>query len=220
MRLQLVRERFIAGHEECSLHRHLDSVGPDTPIRDIVDSCRVWESHAEDTDSWGGCHELERPRAVYQVVDDSKPKDASEDSDVLEKIRRHLLPTPAVSHPKATPIPSDRELLIQRLLGAVHPVQPVVQERSSLTEIEILIQTMLPVGSVTEKNVQPPADRREPTAGCFSCGELGHVSAQCPVLDESFPFLPPGWWVDRMDDEFVLRPPPRGADCQQAGNVD
>ena len=74
VRLQLVRDRFIAGQAECSLRRHLDSVGPDTPIRDIVDSCRVWESHVEDTDSWGGCHEPERPGVVYQVVDDSKPK--------------------------------------------------------------------------------------------------------------------------------------------------
>ena len=64
---------------ECSLRRHLDSVGPDTPIWDIVDSCRVWESHAEDTDSWGGRHEPEHPRVVYQVVDDSKPTVASED---------------------------------------------------------------------------------------------------------------------------------------------
>ena len=50
VRLQLVRDIFIARQRECSLHRHLDSVGPDTPIRDIVDRCRVWESHAEDTD--------------------------------------------------------------------------------------------------------------------------------------------------------------------------
>ena len=50
-RLQLVRDRFIARQAECSLRRHLDSVGPDTPIRDIVDRCRVWESHAEDTDN-------------------------------------------------------------------------------------------------------------------------------------------------------------------------
>ena len=61
----------------------------------------------------------------------------------------------------------------------------MVKERSSLTDIEILLQSLLPVGSVTEKNVQPPADRREPTAGCFSCGELGHATARCPVLDES-----------------------------------
>ena len=41
-RLQLVRDRFIAGQMECSRRRHLNSVGPDTPIRDIVDRCCVW----------------------------------------------------------------------------------------------------------------------------------------------------------------------------------
>ena len=56
--------------------------------------------------------------------------------------------------------------------------------------------------------------------GNFSCGELGHVTARCPVVDASLPFLPPVWRADRTDDEFVLRPPPRGADCQQVGNVD
>ena len=100
------------------------------------------------------------------MVDDSKPMVASEDSDVLERIRRHLLPTPAVSPLKSTPIPSDRELLIQPLLGTVHPVQPVVQERSSLTNIDILLQSMRPVGSMAEENVQPPADRQEPTVLC------------------------------------------------------
>ena len=166
-RLQLVRDRFIVGQAECSLRRHLDSVGPDTPILDIVDRCRVWESHAEDTDSWGICHS-----PVCQVVNvntDSKPKVASEDSDVLGQLVRQLLPTPAVSPPRVTPIPSDCELLIQGLLGTVRPVQLVVQERSSITDIDILLQSMLPVGSVVEENVGPPADRQEPTAVCFSC---------------------------------------------------
>ena len=46
-RLQLIRDRFVAGHENCALQRHLDSVAPETPIRDIVDRCSVWESHAD-----------------------------------------------------------------------------------------------------------------------------------------------------------------------------
>ena len=45
--LLLIRDRFIAGHGNCDLRRHLDSVPPETPIRDIVDRCRVWESHAD-----------------------------------------------------------------------------------------------------------------------------------------------------------------------------
>ena len=89
-----------------------------------------------------------------------------------------------------------------------------------MTDIDILLQSMLPVGSVTEADMPPLAPRQESTAVCFSCGVLAHETEQCPVLDESFPFLPPGWRADRIDDEFILRPGPRGPPCQQAGNVD
>ena len=41
VRLRLIRDRFIAGHNSCELHRHLDSVPPETPGWDIVDRCRV-----------------------------------------------------------------------------------------------------------------------------------------------------------------------------------
>ena len=46
-RLRLIRDRFIAGHSSCELRRYLDSVPPETPIRDVVDRCRVLESHAD-----------------------------------------------------------------------------------------------------------------------------------------------------------------------------
>ena len=46
-RLRLIRDRFIAGHSNCDLRRHLDSVSPETPIRDVVDRCCIWESHAD-----------------------------------------------------------------------------------------------------------------------------------------------------------------------------
>ena len=45
--LRLIRDRFIVGHESCDLRRYMDCVPPDTPLRDIVDRCRVWESHAD-----------------------------------------------------------------------------------------------------------------------------------------------------------------------------
>ena len=47
--LRLIRDRFIAGHSSCELRRYLqlDSVPPETPIRDVVDRCRVWENHAD-----------------------------------------------------------------------------------------------------------------------------------------------------------------------------
>ena len=85
VRLQLVRDRFIARQAECFLHRHLDSVGPDTHMRDIVDSCRMWESYAEVANSWGGGQRPESPRGVYQVVEDSQPNVASEEVDLLDR---------------------------------------------------------------------------------------------------------------------------------------
>ena len=71
-----MRDRFIDGQEKCALRRHLDSVGPDTPIADIVDRCRVWESH-EEIDSGRGVNlKLKRPHAVFLIVitDSHRPR--------------------------------------------------------------------------------------------------------------------------------------------------
>ena len=47
----MIRDKFIAGQEQCALRRQLDGFAQDTPIGEIVDSCRVWESHS-DSNSW------------------------------------------------------------------------------------------------------------------------------------------------------------------------
>ena len=70
------------------------------------------------------------PLPVYMIDDagteNGQPELAtdvtSEDQDMLGSLMRHLLPTPAVSPPRATPIPSEHNQLIQRLLGKDHPV--------------------------------------------------------------------------------------------------
>ena len=50
----MVRNKFIASQQSCDLHRNLDSAAPETSIGDIVDSCHIWESHAEPVaiDNW------------------------------------------------------------------------------------------------------------------------------------------------------------------------
>ena len=40
-RTWMVHDRFVTGHQDCDLRRHIDSVPPNTPIRDIVGQCRV-----------------------------------------------------------------------------------------------------------------------------------------------------------------------------------
>ena len=47
IQLQMARDSFIDGQAECALRRHLDSLGPNTPMTDIVDCCRMWERHCE-----------------------------------------------------------------------------------------------------------------------------------------------------------------------------
>ena len=126
----------------------------------------------------------------------------STESKTLDEVIRRLLPT--VPPPKTAPIPSDSELLIQRLLG-------VIQERSKLTDMEIVLQNLLPVGSVMEEDGPSSETIAESPAGYFSCGELTHETDQCQELDESFLFLSVGWQADRIGDEFILRPGPTGA---------
>ena len=65
--LRLVRDRFIAGQDSCTLRQYLDSVAPDTAIRDIVDRCRVWESHVDLEDQGGWYPSPRQPLPIYGI---------------------------------------------------------------------------------------------------------------------------------------------------------
>ena len=144
-RLQLVRDRFIVGQVGCSLRRHLDGVEPGTPIRDIVDRCRVWESHAEDTDCRGTAPILNRPLPIYPIEEvrtESGPVCSSDNQDLLESLMRHLLPILVLSPPKVSRVPSEHEQFIQRLMGREPPLRPLLLDRTDLTDMEIIMQSL------------------------------------------------------------------------------
>ena len=42
----MIRNKFIAAQQSCELRRYLDGASSDASIQEIVDSCRVWESHS------------------------------------------------------------------------------------------------------------------------------------------------------------------------------
>ena len=44
---KLIQDKFIDGQEQMALRRQLEGFSEDTPIGEIVDSCRVWESHSD-----------------------------------------------------------------------------------------------------------------------------------------------------------------------------
>ena len=152
----MVRDRFINGRAECALRRHVDSLGPDTPMADIVDGCRVWESHVEVETKQQPRKDRHPPRAVCQVMEDEQSPVESPETELLEDIIRKLLPTPPPPPPEAAPIPSDQDLLIQRLIKTIYPSQPVAQEQSKLTDLETMLLNWFPVGTVTEEDAASP----------------------------------------------------------------
>ena len=217
----MVGDRFIDGQVECALRRHLDSLGPDTPMADIVDCCCVWESHREVEIEPRTSVDRRPVRAICQVMVDEQAPAASPETETLEDIIWKLLQTPALPPPQAIPIPSDRDLLIQQLMGAICPPKPVAQERSAVTELETMLLNWLPVGTVTEEDAASPNPSADSAEGCFSRGILTHTTDQCQTLDESFPFLPTGWQAERIGDQFILGLGPQaGPQSQQMGNAD
>ena len=129
-RLRLIRDRFIAGHDNCDLRRHLDSVPPETPIRDVVDRCRIWQSHADPM-----VRRMTKPTPdmtypTYAVGDADKDKEVVKvaavtglrsDQNQLQDLLRRIVS--AVERPTLTPEMSDiRKMLLQ--LTKEQPVEP------------------------------------------------------------------------------------------------
>ena len=125
-------------------------------------------------------------RAICQVTGDEPAPAASPETGTLEDIIRKLLLTPVLPPLQAVPIPSDRDALIQRLMGAICPPKPVAQERSAVTDLETMLLNWLPVGTVTEEDAASPNPSADSAEGCFSCEVLTHTTDQCQTLVSVF----------------------------------
>ena len=212
----MVRNKFIASQQSSASRRHLDGASVDASIGDIVDSCRVWESHTEA--GYGGT-DLKFPHTISQVAEGAQSQLGSIASDTLQESTGLLLPTPALSPPRVTRSSSDCELLIQRIMEAVCPGRSVIQERSQGPDIELGLRSLLPVRAIPEMDgptlvpglegggvdpsspvpLEPVLEVDPPVRGwdrvCFSCGHQGHGVSLCSQADTSFPFLLAGWSV-------------------------
>ena len=122
-RLRLIRDRFIAGHSSCELRRHLDSVPPETPIWDVEDRCRIWESHADPA-----VHRVSKPSP-----DQNYPAYVVGDSDSISEKTRVAAVTRARSGP------NQLEDLLRRLLKAVDPPAPIPE----VPPVEKLLQRLV-----------------------------------------------------------------------------
>ena len=199
----IIRNKFIAAQQNCELRRHLDGASADAFIRDIVDSCRVWECHTEAEYSGNGGPDPKLPQTISQVAEDTQRQVVSTESETLHESKRLLLPTPALPPPRVTLSSSYRELLIQRVLKAVRPGQSVIQKLSQGPDIELMLWSMLQVSSVTEVDVPTPMPCLEGESGSV----VGVFLLWTPKTDVHrwtayFPFLSTGWSVDVRNGRY------------------
>ena len=212
-----------------SIRRYLDCVPPDTPLRDIVDRCRVWESHAdpevrrvskpmpEPAYPAYVVNESEYETEPVRVVTVNKPNSSV---DQMEELLKRLL-TPAVPTSAKTPETSPMDKLIQLLLSETakrKPVPPVPVEPAGL---ETMLRTYF--AEQQSSRQQPrfrPARRSWPEMKCFSCGKTGHGANRCPTLDVTFPFILPGWKAEKTQTGFLMISPKMATDRRRAENDD
>ena len=122
-RLRLIRDQFMACHSNCELRRHLDSVPTETPVRDVVDRCWVWESHAD----------LAVRRVSKPSPDPIYPAYVVGDSDNISEMTR----VAAVTRSKSGP--DQLEDMLRRLLTAVDTPAPIPE----VPAVEKLLQRLV-----------------------------------------------------------------------------
>ena len=150
--LRLIRDRFIARHESCELRRHLDCLPPDTALRDIVDRCRVLESHADTSVRRVSKPMPEQAYPAYMVrkpeyeaepvraVTVNKPDSSVDQSkELLKKLLAVL--TPAVPAPARAPEPSPMDKLIQLLIEKITKNKPAPPVPAEPTKLETMLRT-------------------------------------------------------------------------------
>ena len=91
--------------------------------------------------------------------------------------------------------------MLQRLVGEIQSCPPPVVSPPEPTELE-------------------PVRRDWNGVVCFSCGKSGHAATRCPNLDESFPFMQPGWRAEKTPGGFIMIPPRVAMDRRRAENGD
>ena len=170
-RLHLIRDRFIAGHSNCDLRRHLDSVPPETPIRDVVDRCRVWESHAVPAVRRVSKPSPDLMYPVYVVGDTDNNiettrvaavKGQGSSPNQLEELLRRVL-TPADPLAPKPEVPAVEKLL-QQLVRETQSRPPAVVSPPVPTELEQILRTFL---EGQRQRQRPPPRQRPARCGVF-----------------------------------------------------
>ena len=141
--------------------------------------------------------------------------------DQVEDLLRRMLTSMASMVLVPAPVPEVPmvEKLLQHLVAENQrrPPAPVIWDEPGGFEKQL--QSFL-LGQQTsgQQARQRPARRGWNDLVCFSCGKACHGPNRCPTLDESFPFMLPGWRAESTMGGYSMTSPHMAADCRRAEN--
>ena len=127
----------------------------------------------------------------------TKPKSPP---DQVEDLLRRLLVGVAPPAPVPAPVPEVPmvEKLLQHLVAETQIRQPVPVVAPGPAGLETLLRSLLSGQLASVQQPRQGSFRRDWNAiVCFSCRKAGHSATRFPALDESFPFLLPGWRAEK-----------------------
>ena len=195
-----------------------------------MDRCRVWESHADPEIRRISKPSLDPIYPAYVVGDSvnvgetirvaavTKPKSPP---DQLEDMLRRLLANMAAPVPVPAPVPEVPTVakLLQRLVADTQSRQPASPpEPVGLGNLfRLYLSGQQTSGPQTG---QRPIRRDWNGVVCFSCEKSGHGATRCPALDESFPFMLPGWRAESIPGGFIMISPRVAVERRRTENGD
>ena len=117
----------------------------------------------------------------------------------LEALLRRLLPTAPVQTPPPCPVPTEIEIMLERQLSTAPASAPTPPSWTAITEMETLLQRLLPETSIPASRPRTvPACRDWTTIVCVFLWQTGPQGGPCPELDETFPFMLQGWSAEKV----------------------
>ena len=107
--------------------------------------------------------------------------------------------------PPTRPTPGGMESMLKRLLSLTPAPVPTSTPLSAFLVREAGQRCPLLLGMLTSiPRLSPILTRKDwTTMVCFSCGRWGHGVSRCLQLHETFPYLSPGWSVERRDGQCM-----------------
>ena len=143
--------------------------------------------------------------------------------DQMEILFRRLLASAAGLTPVPAPVPEPPavERLLQRLVAETKVRQPVPVVASETAGLEALLRSLLLGQLAPAQQPRPGSFRRDwNDVVCFLCGKAGHSATRCPTLDDTFPFMLPGWKAEKTPGGYMMISPRVAAERRRAENGD